>query len=183
MTAGWDEIELHGASLRLVMLPDKGAEIISLLDRATEIELLARLRPTPRNDGTINAHGNEFDRWYAGGWQLIIPNGDRACRVDDVEHPFHGEAWARSFEVTSLSATEASLTVELATLPLRIDRRVTVDEVDPLVTVTTTVTNTGERPARVLWGEHPAFGGPVLGEGARLQLPPCLVESASVDSR
>ncbi len=183
MSVPWDEIVLTGETLRAVMLPGKGAEIISLVDRRSGVELLARLRPTPPDDGTIAASGNAFDRWYAGGWQLMLPNGDRACLVDGVEHAFHGEAWARRWAVRSRAGNSVQVHTTLATLPLSVTRSVQVDPIEPVLRIETAVTNTGAVPVGVLWGEHPAFGAPLVGEGARLVLPPCTVDAATVDSR
>ena len=152
MTRPWDEVVLAGDGLRVVVLPDRGADLVSIVHAASGVELLARLRPLPPDDGTMRAVGTSFDDWYAGGWQSILPNGDGACVVDGVAHPFHGGAWARSFEVVSSSRRQSVLRVELATLPLRVTKTVTVDATEPLLTIAESVTNTGAWPVRLLWG-------------------------------
>jgi galactose mutarotase-like enzyme len=183
VTRPWEEVVLAGAGLRVVVLPGKGADLVSVVDLASGAELLARLRPVPADDGTMRAVGASFDDWYAGGWQTILPNGDEACVVDGVAHPFHGEAWARSWAVLDRSPRSVTLRVDLETLPLTVTKTITVEEVEPVLTIAESVTNAGSTPVRMLWGQHPAFGPPLVGAGARIVLPPCTVESVAVDSR
>jgi galactose mutarotase-like enzyme len=179
----WRRLAVEGDGLRAVLLPDKGAELVELHDLRTGIDLLAHLREAPADDGTLRPAGTEFDRWYAGGWQMLLPNGGDACTVDGVDHAFHGEAWARGWEVVRERPGAVELAVELRSLPLRVHRRVEVGRTRPLLRIEQQVTNLARSPARMLWGEHPAFGPPLIGEGARLRMPPCRLEAVRCDSR
>ncbi len=181
--APWRRITVEGACLRVVLLPGKGAELVDLHDLRSGVDLLAHLRPAPPDDGTLLAAGTEFDRWYAGGWQVLLPNGGDMCTVDGVDHAFHGETWARAWEVVWERPGAVELAVELHSLPLRVRRRVEVDGSRALLRIDQRVTSLAAAPLRLLWGEHPAFGPPLVDEGARLRMPPCRLEAVRCDSR
>ncbi|CAA9552718.1 MAG: hypothetical protein AVDCRST_MAG79-2815 [uncultured Thermoleophilia bacterium] len=179
----WRELHLESETLALTLLPDKGAEIVSLVDRRTGAELLARLRPTPPDDGSLRAEGTDFDRWYAGGWQELLPNAGDACVVDGVAHAFHGESWARPWAVRSASATEATFAVTLTSAPLRVTKRLRLADDAARLELEETLEHIGTAPLDVLWGQHPAFGPPLVGAGARVTVPACRVTVVAVDGR
>jgi galactose mutarotase-like enzyme len=183
VTRPWAQLSLESPHLRAVVLPDKGAEMVELRDLRTGIDLLAHLRPTPPDDGGMRAAGTEFDRWYAGGWQTILPNGGDACRVGGVEHAFHGEAWARPFSVLERAPGRVGLEARLSSLPLEVRRLVELDPQRPALHLRQEVRNAGPEPVLMMWGEHPAFGPPLVSQGARLHLPECRVDVIRCDSR
>lgn len=188
MTHGpWREVVLENDALRCVLLPDKGGEIVSVNYRPLDVELLARLRPTPPNDGHFGlpqagTSEAEFNRWYAGGWQELLPNGDGPCCVDGIDHSFHGESWARRWLVTSQSATAVTTIVTLQWPPLVLERTLTLVESEAKIAITESVTNTGSKAVRMLWGHHPAFGAPFVGVGARIIAPCAKLETIVCDS-
>jgi len=183
-SGGWPEAVIENEHLRCVFLPDKGGEMVSLVDRRTGHELLGRLRPTPPDEGSHAlaapaATEAMFNRWYAGGWQELLPNGDAPCEVDGVHHSFHGESWGRPWQVVGHSATSLEMRVDLLWPPLRLERTVSLD--DAGLVIEERLTNTGSAPARILWGHHPVFGGPLLGAGARIIAPAGTMETVPCD--
>ncbi len=172
MSTAWRELRLESGTLALTLLPDKGAEIVSLVDGRTGAELLARLRPVPPDDGSGLAAGppdqgsGEFDRWYAGGWQELLPNAGDACVVDGVAHAFHGEAWSRPWEVRSVGPAEVTLALTLQSVPLKVTKRLQLAAAGARLEVHELLEHTGAVPLDVLWGQHPAFG-PRLSARAR----------------
>ena len=91
--------------------------------------MLGRLRDTPPPDAAFGtafpgAAEAEFNRWYAGGWQGLLPSGDAPCEIDGIRHSFHGESWGRPWTVLSSSADAALLTVDLAHPRLRVTREI-----------------------------------------------------------
>lgn len=182
----WPEAVIESDHLRCVFLPGKGGEMISLVDRRTGHELLGRLRPTPPDDGTRAiavpaATEATFNRWYAGGWQELLPNGDTPCEVDGVRHSFHGESWARPWRVVRHAPPSITMQVDLSWPPLRLERTVTLDEAEPGLVVAERLTNTGSATARILWGHHPVFGGPLLAAGGRIIAPAGSMETVRCD--
>jgi galactose mutarotase-like enzyme len=158
--------------------------MVSLLCRQTGHELLGRLRPTPPDDGshaltTPGATEAMFNRWYAGGWQELLPNGDAPCNVDGVTHSFHGESWGRPWQVVRHAPASLTMQVDLSWPPLRLERTVSLD--DAGLVIEERLTNTGTATTRILWGHHPVFGGPLLGAGARIIAPAGTMETVQCD--
>ena len=186
VSGGWPEAVIENDHLRCVFLPDKGGEMVSLICRRTGHELLGRLRPTPPDDGSHAlaapaATEAMFNRWYAGGWQELLPNGDAPCEVDGVRHSFHGESWGRPWQVVGRSATSLEMRVDLSWPPLRLERTVSLDDAEAGLVVDERLTNTGAATTRILWGHHPVFGEPLLGAGARIIAPAGTMETVPCD--
>ena len=184
VSGGWPEAVIENDHLRCVFLPEKGGEMVSLLCRQTGHELLGRLRPTPPDDGshaltTPGATEAMFNRWYAGGWQELLPNGDAPCNVDGVTHSFHGESWGRPWQVVRHAPASLTMQVDLSWPPLRLERTVSLD--DAGLVIEERLTNTGAATTRILWGHHPVFGGPLLGAGARIIAPAGTMETVQCD--
>jgi len=145
--------------------PDRGGDVASLVHLPTGIELLWQA-PWPERPGPIPADA-EFDEWYAGGWQSLLPNGNEACVVDGVRHAFHGETWRREWQARHDGDT-VELSLALETLPLTVVRRIELD--GALLVVAERFRNEGEAPVRFMWGHHPALGGEFLEPGCRIEL-------------
>lgn len=77
----------------------------------------------------------------------------------------------------------AALVGRAVRLPLRVERRRVLDAERAALVVDETVANEGDAPARLLWGHHPAFGPPLLGPGARIELAGGSMRTVHADSR
>lgn len=182
----WQNVVIENAELRCTFLPAKGGEITSLYHKSHELELLATLRDVPLDDdthGLVEAGATElaFNRWYAGGWQELLPNGDAPCTVDGIEHSFHGESWGRAWRVVAQTTDSITMTVDLNWPPLRLQRTVALGSSPPAVLISEELTNTGPTAAQILWGHHPAFGAPLVAEGATIIAPIAQMETVYCD--
>lgn len=177
---GWETVRLDNDELSAVLLPGRGGEIHSLEHRPTGAELLWSV-PWQTPEGPRVPAGVDFHDWYLGGWQDLFPNGDGPCTVDGVEHERHGEAWRLPWR-TSVDGGRATLEVELGVLPLRARRVVTLD--GATLHVEEAIEHAGDAPLRLMWGHHPAWGGDLVEEGTRVDLPGGRVEcyGAQVDA-
>jgi galactose mutarotase-like enzyme len=182
----WEAVAIEDEHLRLVALPAKGGEISSLVHRPTGVELLARLRPLPPDDGTLHQLGPgsdeaSFNRWYAGGWQELLPNGDAPCEIDGIAHSFHGDAWHAPWTTRRLGPRALAMEVVLDHARLRLQR--TVELAGGAVVIAERLANEGDRPLPILWGHHPAFGAPLAGPGSRIIAPPASMETVRCGAR
>ncbi|MFE7392210.1 hypothetical protein [Streptomyces sp. NPDC057582] len=157
--------------IRVEIDPAVGATITSIRHRATGAELLWR---NPRHGVGASRHeGSGVDLWLEateGGWQLVLPNGGTECTYQGVHHGFHGEAglvpWSWRARDGGLE-----LSADLCDLPLSVVR--SVDLTGPgVLRVSTSVSNYGDRPVELMWGEHIGFGSDLLDDPAlRLSCP------------
>jgi hypothetical protein len=169
-----DDIRLVTAALEVRVRPSRGCDIVSVIDRATETELMFR---SPWA-GSVPAEvgWDDASRWlagYPGGWQVLCPNAGPGRDVDGAFQGFHGEAAVRPWRVLSCDVSTVTAEVELFTAPLHLTRTVRVD--GPVLTVNDTVQNRSGHDRAVAWVQHIGFGAPLLDASSRLYLPECTV--------
>jgi Domain of unknown function (DUF4432) len=164
-----DSLWITSDQLLVEVRPGKGADITSITDRATGIDVLARA-PWGRPDlATARSTGDSQLDWlarYGGGWQQLIPNAGAERVVGGVRRGYHGEAAIVGWEVLAADRDGAVMATDLITAPLHLTREVRVT--GPALTVTQTIRNTCAEPLPVMWVEHPGFGAPFVDEHCTL---------------
>ena len=97
--AGQPAVVLENRRLRAVVLPGLGGKIISLVDKAADVELLWRnervpVRPVP--------FGSGYDDVFLGGWDELFPNDEPEVLAGEAM-PDHGELWSLPWTITDLT--------------------------------------------------------------------------------
>ncbi|MGN6126691.1 MAG: hypothetical protein ACTHON_09010 [Humibacter sp.] len=161
-----DTISISSAALD-VAVESLGARISSVVDRRTGTEFLLSTpwadetwEPVALADGT----SVEWHRRYPGGWHTLVPHAGDERTVDGIEHPFHGEASWRTWSLMHSDDGACTQQVVLRTVPLRVIRRVSIEE--STVRVEQRVENLSPEPVGFTWTEHPALGPAVVGPRA-----------------
>ncbi len=162
--AGWRAIAVGDDVLRAVVLPDRGAELHSLVHVPTETELLFQAPwglhpPSPERTSFL-------DR-YAGGWQELFPSTNDETTYRGETIPFHGEVALLPWECEKrdealVCRVRCERTPFLLERTLRFDGGLMVDE---------RVTNEGDGAAHFTWGHHLVLGRPFLEPGSWLEIP------------
>ncbi len=176
---GLRAVTLANGCLSATVLPEKGAEIHSLVYKPRTTDVLWKSPWGLRKPSCEVFHAAKTEMaWleqYAGGWQELFPNGGDACRYGDVLLNFHGEASVSEWDYTVRRRTDASVVVEfdleLVRSPFRIRRTMAVGRLLPALLIEERIENRGDRDLHFMWGHHPAFGAPFLDAGCRLQVP------------
>ena len=166
----WSAIELSSAGIRATLLPEKGCDVLELVDLESGIDVLLK---TPWTPGRRPVHApGSLEAWiesYPGGWQLILPNGGDATDEHGVEWGFHGEAGLIAWRVEEAEQAHAVCSAELVTAPLGLRRVVSLD--GPVLRIEESVQNGSDTPIEVMWGHHPALGAPFLEPGCTISAP------------
>ena len=169
--SGWPAIVLTGDALEATVLPDRGAEICSLVHRPTRTELLFRapwgLQP-PGAPPRAGAAGHAFLERYAGGWQELFPSVSAATTYRGETIPFHGEVATLPWRC---EAGPAGLrcTVRCERTRFRLERTMRFE--DWRLVLDESVTNEGDELAHFVWGHHLVLGPPFLERGCMLDTP------------
>lgn len=159
-------LSLSTDDIELLILPEHGGDLHSLIHRSTGIDVLFKPHWQPSG---ISALGGDRAEWladYRGGWQVLLPNAGDECRRDGRIWGFHGEASTVPWTVEHSGPASAELTVRLDTAPLHVRRHVALS--GSTVSVTEDVANVGSIDVEAMYVHHPAFGEPFIGSGARL---------------
>ena len=186
LKSGYRFVTIENELLSVTLLPEKGADIYSLIFKSRGIDVLWK-SPTGlkrRTAGVETSAGNSQVSWldyYEGGWQEILPNGGSACTYKGALLNFHGEASTSSWDYQVLSKSASKISVEfiinLTRSPFTLIRNLTVESKRPSVVLEEKVINNAEEEMHYMWGHHPAFGAPFLGPGSRLQIPAGRIET------
>lgn len=177
MHNGWRALTLSSDLLEVVVLPDKGADIYALTDRASGIDPLFKapwgLQPpgSPPREGSA---GEAFLANYEGAWQELFPNTNDACAYRDALLPFHGEVatlpWSWSAEAGE-DAVAVRLSVDCRRTPFRLERLMRLPYGERALVLEESVRNTSAEPAHFVWGHHCVLGPPLVAAGAELRVP------------
>lgn len=166
---------LENDVLRVVIVPQMGAKIVSLLDRRGDLEWLPG--PMPGRAVRPVAYGAPFAEQDMAGWDEMFPT-ILACAYPGPgpQHgaplPDHGEAWALPWEVTRAAEGELTLALRGRALPYRLTRTAALSQTDTL-TLHYTLENLGDEPMPYMWAAHPQF---LAGADCRIVLPPELTQ-------
>jgi hypothetical protein len=161
-------VSISSTELIITFTPERGADIVSVIDRKTGIEVLAQ-SPTGRVSSGKRSFTDSMTNWidgYPGGWQLLIPNAGPERDHDGVLQGYHGEASLARWELQEIATSTAVLETYLLTVPFRLNRIITVEGGTLLVTDTVTNLSPGEVSFRFV--QHPALGHPFLHEHSYL---------------
>jgi len=176
---GVDAAILENDCLRIVLLPGKGSDIIEFRDKRRDVNVLfdPSWEWTPPADRQVPAE--DVTTWqtdhYPGGWQLNLPIAGYGAEIDGSRYGLHGESALVSWDATTLRDDEEAVTLGLETdlvrYPFTVEREVTLTAGEPTLRIEETVTNVGEVDLEYIWQQHVALGPPLVGPGARLDVP------------
>jgi hypothetical protein len=97
---------------------------------------------------------------YRGGWQMICPVAGPARVIHGAPLGFHGEAAISTWKVNNLDIASARMQLDLFSLPIRIEREVSVNGNE--IEITDVITNLSKVELEFDYSSHPAFGGALL---------------------
>ena len=164
---GWDILTLRSAELTAEVVPGKGGDI-HRLSIADGRDLLWSTPWGLRERGAVSVAGSDAELYWEshpGGWQTILPNGGMPTMSSGAWWSQHGEAWATPMD-WRIESGALVLSGRLVRSPLAIERRIRLD--GGRLLLEEVIRNEGGEPVEAMWGQHPSFGPPLLGPGARI---------------
>ena len=175
---GLRAVILENASLRVVILPETGGRIYSLVHKPSDTEFLWH---HPRNTPRAVPFGASFDDTLVGGWDDLLPTVDD-CHFNGESIPDHGELWSLPWEWHAVPTDDGSsclyTSVSAPITPLRFERWLTLDADHAELRIRYRLSNLAPYPLDLIWGIHPMFA---ISPAHRLDVPagPMLVDQAS----
>jgi len=162
-----ENVLIQAGNCSVAFLPRLGGKIASI--RVGDNELLqAPLAPYGPRTRTMR-----FEEGDASGWDECLPSVSD-CTVQTAAGPAsvpdHGDLWRVEWKQIAASATSASFRGECFSLPLALERAVTLAETAKgwKLSVAYKVTNTGSFPAPWSWCAHTSYAAET---GDRVTLP------------
>ena len=171
-------VSLENETLRAVICLDKGGDILELLHKPTDTEMLHQApagvsRPGDTQSSPLAA--GAFRDEFPGGWYVMLPNGPAPCQHRGAEYGQHGEAtflgWDVAIDMDRADRISILMHTRLRRTPLVIERRVTLERGRATLMIEEQITSEAAHQIEVLWGHHPTFGAPLIEAGTRIDLP------------
>ncbi|MEJ7762972.1 MAG: aldose 1-epimerase [Thermomicrobiales bacterium] len=175
---GMAAVVLENRWLRVTVLVGKGSDIVELLYKPADVDLvwltaggvrdpMSSLSTSPDLLATFADH-------YPGGWQEIFPNGGAPSAVERAQFGQHGEVanlpWDYAIVADHEDEVAVTFTVRTQKTPFRIEKTLRLAS-DATLRLHEAVTNESDLPLPAMWGHHLTFGGPFLAPGDRVRLP------------
>ncbi|MFB6106225.1 MAG: DUF4432 family protein [Halobacteriaceae archaeon] len=169
---------LENESLRILVLPGKGGDVLEFRDKRADVDVLWHADhnwqpPSERVVPSVDAR-TWLDH-YPGGWQVNLPVAGYTDSFGTAPYGLHGESALLPFESRVVrdddEAVELALRAEFVRYPFSVERRLTLPADEPALHVAESVTNEGTVERPYVWQHHLALGRPLLGPAARLDVP------------
>jgi galactose mutarotase-like enzyme len=153
---GLECLRLENEHVAIDVLPELGAKIYRLIDKARDHDVLWH---SPRVAPHTAALHSNFDDHWPGGWDEAFPGGAPSTNRDGEELPYMGELWSQRaqwrLEQRSSERIELVFSIVTPITPARWERRLTLEAGSPVLRLAYTIENLGYRPFDFNWGIHP----------------------------
>jgi galactose mutarotase-like enzyme len=177
---GMRTIVLQNELIRLSILLDKGSDIYELLYKPRDIDFLWRSSIGIRQPSIVPSIPHPqgaFMDYYHGGWQELFPSASGPSFYQGAHLGLHGEVASCPWEAVVLQdepeAIEVLFTVKTLRTPFILEKKIRLETGQPIIFIQERIQNTGKTGMHYMWGHHPSFGAPFLGEDCTLDLPTC----------
>jgi galactose mutarotase-like enzyme len=175
--SGWRAVELENELVRVVLLPDKGAEVYELVHLASGVDALFKTPWGLQPPGSAHREGSEDAEFlwnYGGGWQELFPSAGDACTYRGRAVPFHGEVaqrpWAMRIVRSDDEEIAAEFSIECETVPVTLSRTVRLQAGSSAIAVEERAFNRSAQSVQAVWGHHCALGPPFIEAGCSLEV-------------
>lgn len=175
---GLQAICIENKFLCIVVVPDKGADIIKLLYKPLDIDFMWKsplgfINPKKMIQTNNTSTGNFLD-YYEGGWQDIFPNGGPSGSYMGAEFGLHGEVsllpWNYQIIVESEEKSIVKFWVKTVRYPFKLEKKLTIYHDKPLLRLDFKLTNESPVKLPYLFGEHIAIGQPFLDDSCIINM-------------
>lgn len=170
-------IAIENPEVAIVIRPDLGARLDRLFDKKTRHDWLwhpPQYNPSKTRNLEIGA---SFDQHWSGGWDEIFPN-DAAVEFQGRQLVDHGELWSQAWDILEQSQLRIKLGLSCQTVPVRVEKTIQLDEVNPTLQIDYTFENLSDQLVSFLFKQHAAIA---IETGDEIVLPDCLVEPVVLD--
>lgn len=180
---GYRAMIIQNEKIQVVLLPDKGTEIVQFLYKATDTDFLWHWKNPLRDPEKFEpVSGNDaapfFDRW-SGGWFEVLPNNGPASEYKGCKLGFYAETINLPWKYQIIEDTPEKVKIFFWTrtyrTPFLLKKYLTIESNNPSIRIKEEVTNTGGEEMAFAWGHHPVVGPPFLDGSCKISSPDCRV--------
>lgn len=149
-----DALVLDNDVLRLMMVPELGGKIVSLVRLESGYEYFLQ-PPEPERAHLARSYGARFEDYETSGFDECAPTVAECLYPEEpflrTPMPDHGDIWCLP-SAAAIAEEQVCLTTSLRSLPLRFTKRVRLQENTVLLDYE--ATNLSESTVKFLWAAH-----------------------------
>lgn len=168
----YDAITLENRELRVVVFPELGGRIWSIVYKPFNREILWH---NPHVQPQQVPFGSAFDDVWCGGWEEMFPTAAPGF-INRAPFPDHGELWSLPWDA-SLEESSGSVALRLhCQAPVSgagVEKCFSLRGDDPRLDVTYAITNRSKLELPFMFALHPAFA---ISGGERIDFPEMSVD-------
>ena len=183
---------LENDYLKIGILVGRGSDIFEFRYKPLDCDFMLRLAKGIRNPlqdfSQMRNTPNQFEDYYYGGWQEILPNSP-TFNYRGASLGQHGEIslipWKYSIVENDAEKVSIKLWARPLRLPIKIEKTLKIICDKPTLFIEENIVNESRTHLDIMWGHHIAFGLPFLENGALIQCnaKKMIFEQAMPDSR
>lgn len=181
---GYRALVMQNELLQIVILVDKGTEIIQFLYKPFDIDFIWKapngLRDAKHFSTVDGSSANPFFDHWGGGWFEVIPNGGPVSEGNGALYGTFGETinipWNYRILQDSPDSVQVGFWVKTYRTPFLIQKTLTLNSNVSALFIEEKLTNLGNDVVDFMWGHHPVVGEPFLDEHCRISAPESLVQ-------
>jgi len=170
---GYRLVIIENDYLKIVVLPEKGADIYQFLDKKNNIDFLWKtpmgLREKVKDIPAGYGNESNFTDSYEGGWQMVFPNGGSSCCYKGVNLEMCGDAQTCSWKYRIIKngpdCVKVAFETETHRLPFKLQRIMEVRKDESVMKMKEIIQNNSNEPMEYMWGQHIAFEGDLIRDG------------------
>lgn len=180
---GMRTIILENALLRVVVLVDKGSDIVEFRYKPHDLDFL-HFAPggirNPAQNTLPAASSSPYLDYFSGGWNEIAPNGGPSVNYHGAELGQHGEIsllpWSYAILEDEPDQVAVRVWVRAIRTPLFVEKTLSMVPDKAALFISERLVNEGGETLDLMWGHHIAFGRPFLDEGVVIDAPATTIE-------
>ena len=165
-------LKIENDVLATIVLMDKGADIYGLVYKPKDVDVLWKspwgMKEQARGFDSAFDSATAWLEAYAGGWQVLFPNGGDPTNYKGAALSFHGEASMKAWDYEIVSedagALEVKMKARLSRSPYTIERWMRIESGSPILHIREGISNHAGEEMDCMWSHHPAYGAPFLSE-------------------
>jgi hypothetical protein len=173
---GMKTVWMENDYIKVGILAGRGSDIFEFRYKPLDVDFMLRLAKgirNPQHDFSQMRHTpNQFEDYYYGGWQEILPNSP-AFIYRGASLGQHGEISLIPWKYSILDIREDKISLKLWARPLRvpikIEKTLTMVPDKATLFIEENLCNESRTKLDIMWGHHIAFGLPFLAEGAEIK--------------
>ncbi len=176
---GLKTVVMENELLRVVVLADKGADILELVHKPTDVDYLWRSPWGVRDPSKfVPTTGSPLGLWmdfYEGGWQTVFPAGGFPSSHGAADLGLHAEASMVPWDCQIVDDTPEKVSIRCwirtVRMPFYFEKTLSLTTGSPVLQVDEFLVNEGKETVPCVWGEHIAIGAPTLSPDSVIDLP------------